>query len=63
MKPPAIVVPATAGTHNPKSWLLRRVKKGNAHSLSHIRHGAAMSALALTLGVPACAGTTNLRDR
>ena len=58
MKLLSIVVPAQAGTHNPKSWLLRHVKKGNAHSLSHIRHGAAMSALALTLGIPPFAGTT-----
>ena len=62
MKLLPIVVPAKAGTHNHKSWLLRHVKKGNAHSLSHIRHGTAMSALALTLGIPACAGTTG-RER
>jgi hypothetical protein len=50
MKPPAIVVPAQAGTHNPKSWLLRRVKKGDEHHLAHDRRG---------VWIPAFAGMTN----
>jgi hypothetical protein len=60
MKLLPLLVPAQAGTHNPKCWLLRRAaRKGNEHNLAHDRRGAAMSALALTLGVPAFAETTN----
>ncbi len=50
----SIVVPANAGTHNPKCTVLRRAaKKDNEHCLSHIRR---------SVWVPAFAGTT-VRDR
>ena len=58
---PSAVVPANAGTHNPKCSLLRpAARKGNAHRLAHDRHGDSDERNCAHAGVPASAGTTKI---
>ena len=52
-----VVVPANAGTYN--TGLRDRQRTMTWSPSNKKRHGVAMNAIALTLGVPAFAGTTS----